>query len=151
MINVCVWNLGLKNHQDVIFVFGLKDLSQVSPQQKLVLILPTPQGWKAESALVEKKVTLGSAGVWTRDLVVGRQRSYHCSNHAAVYHLNTKYKMTPKAGSELSNHSSLQRCGKWKQFPVRDLSSQIIKELTKVIPVIPRKCRHIKASIDWLQ
>ena len=31
--------------------------SQVRPQQMLVLILPTPQGWKAESTLAEKKVT----------------------------------------------------------------------------------------------
>ena len=27
---------------------------------------------------------MGMAGIWTRDLVVGRQRSYHCVNHAAV-------------------------------------------------------------------
>ena len=57
--------------------------SQVSPQQKLVLILPTSQGWKAESTL---KVTQNMFNTQqSRDLnPVERQRSYHCANHAPV-------------------------------------------------------------------
>ena len=50
---------------------------QVSSQQILV---PTPEGWKAELAKAGKKVAqissnLGRAGDRTEDFVVGRQRS----------------------------------------------------------------------------
>ena len=54
----------------------------------LVLISPTSEGWKAEWTLAGKKVTkyssLGRTGNGTRDLRVGRQRSYHCANPSAV-------------------------------------------------------------------
>ena len=53
----------------------------------LVLILPTSEGWKAEWTLAGKKVakysSLGRTGNGTRDLRVGRQRSYHCANPSA--------------------------------------------------------------------
>ena len=54
----------------------------------LVLILPTSEGWKAEWTLAGKKVAkysgLGRTGNGTRDLRVGRQRSYHCTNPSAL-------------------------------------------------------------------
>ena len=55
----------------------------------LVLILPTSEGWKAEWTTAGKKVakysSLGRTGNGTRDLRVGRQRSYHCANPSAEY------------------------------------------------------------------
>ena len=60
----------------------------------LVLILPTSEGWKAEWTLAGKKVakysTLSRIGYGTRDLRVGRQRSYHCANPPAPLHVTFK-------------------------------------------------------------
>ena len=56
----------------------------LSSPYMLVLILSTSEGWKAEWTLAGKKVakysSLGRTGNGTRDLRVGRQRSYHCAN-----------------------------------------------------------------------
>ena len=66
-------------------------LLQISPCM-LVLILPTPEGWKAEWTLTGKKVThskystLDQAGNRTGDLRIGRQRSLPLSHIQVLKH-----------------------------------------------------------------
>ena len=68
-------------------IYGRKLQPLLSSPCMLVLILPTSEGWKAEWTLAGKKVAkyspLGRTGNGTRDLRVGRQRSYHCANPSA--------------------------------------------------------------------
>ena len=56
---------------------------QVSPQQKLVLILPTLKGWKVESALAEKMVTQMFNTWLSWDLNPG-SCGHHCANHITI-------------------------------------------------------------------
>ena len=71
--------------------------SQVSSQQTLVLIyLPRKDrklSWLRQKRRLHKYSNLRKARNWTGDLVVGRQRSTNCANHACLYNEITMEKL----------------------------------------------------------